>query len=493
MACALLLCAAPAYSDKHLLYNVLRDVSAIVWPAGTKVLSFENIEGIILLRGTLQGLVPPDTTGPLALDTGAGYLALDVGLARTLGIADSVAGADAVDLSQRPLPRLTIGGWSAERLEPVLTVDGEVVRRVSDRPVLGLIGQRPLGRCAVWIDYRAHVLALIPAADHAVEPGHAVTDTLWGPASGLAGAGAMPGATAASRRGSHAGAGPDGGATGTSATGTGASANGGATARDSALTRSRLLLAPALSASAIPVPFRLLGDGKILVRGAVSDPSPPAYSRPLNLLIDTGATKCVLFEDSLAAVVKHADAWPALRGLAAPTLIGTVAARIARVPVIELETTRAPLGVAGVDVGVIRSDLSQVLTHVTHEQIHGLIGYSFLKRFRLALDYPNRVLWLDSIPGYRDDRPNEYCHVGLQLEREGGAVMVTGVVEGSPAEGAGIRPGDEVVALDGADAHTLDLLDLTRRMEGDPGRPLTLVMRRNATERTVRLVRRRLL
>ena len=471
MAFGLLLTAAPAYSVNTLPGNVFVDVSKIVWPPGTEVLPFENIEGIILLRATLKGVVRADTTGPLALDTGAGYLALDVGLARTLGIADSVPNADAVDLAQRPLPRLSLGGWSAERLEPVLTVDGEVVRRVSDRPVLGLLGARPLGRRAVWIDYRAHVLALIPASDRAIEPGLAATDTLAGPPARLTGT-SLPGGTPAARAGSAA---------------------SGNAARDSALARSRALLAPALSANAIPVPFRLLGDGKILVRGAVSDPAPPDVSRPLNLLVDTGATKCVLFEDALAPAVQHADAWPALRGLAAPTLIGTVAARIARVPVIEVETADVPLRVSGVDVGVMRSDLSQVLSHITREPIHGLLGYSFLKRFRLALDYPNRVLWLDSIPNYRDDRPNEYCHVGLQLERQGGAVVVTGVVEGSPADTAGIRVGDEVVALDGVNARTLDLLELTRRMEGEVGRPLILVMRRNAVERSLRLARRRLL
>src|SRR5262249_49333332 len=156
-------------------------------------------------------------------------------------------------------------------------------------------------------------------------------------------------------------------------------------------------------------------------------PTPPRFSRPLNLLVDTGATKCVLFEDSLEPSVAHAASWPALRGLTAPTLIGTVEARIARVPLIEILATDGPVRAAGVDVGVIRSVLEQVVPRVPREHIHGLLGYSFLKRFRLALDYPHRILWLDPIPGYRDDRPNEYTHVGLQLERQGGAVVVMGV------------------------------------------------------------------
>ena len=447
---AMLLAADQAYSANRLAHKRLASHESIIWPRGTEVLRFENVEGIILLRGTLSGRLEADTTGPLALDTGAGYLALDLGLARILGLSDSTVTAEAVDLTDRPLPRLVLGGWTIDQLHPVLTVNGEVVRRVSDRPVLGLLGQRPLGDRAVWIDYREQVVAMIPAGPVTDEGGFSLADSIPDPRRERA-------------------------------------------ARDSSLARSHALLSGTLSARVTPVHFRLVGDGKILVHGAVADPVPPDYSRRLNLLVDTGATKCVLFEDAIETAVRHAGRWPSLRGLVAPTLIGTAAARIALIPVFEIEAARGRLREGAVDVGLIRSELSQVLSRVTHETIHGLIGYSFLKRFRVAVDYPNRVLWLDPIPNYRDDRPLEYCHVGLQLERQRGAVVVMGVVEGSPAARAGITLGDEVVALDGTRAQELDLLALTRRMEGQPGRRLTLVIRRNAIERTVRLVRRRLL
>ncbi len=446
----ILLEAGQAYPDKTIHHNAFHHSDSIVWPSGTEVLRFENVEGIILLRGTLKGQVEVDTTGPLALDTGAGYLALDLGLARVLGLADSAITADAVDLADVPLPRLTLGKWTIDQVGPVLTVDGEVVRRVSDRPVLGLLGQRPLSDRAVWIDYREQVVAMIPSDPVARGGDSTLTYAIGDPRFERA-------------------------------------------IRDSSLTHSQTLLSAALTDRAIPVHFQLVGDGKILVHGAVSDPVPPDYSRRLNLLVDTGATKCVLFEDAIETSVRYAGRWPALRGLTAPTLIGTATARIALIPAFEIEAARGRLREADVDVGIIRSELSQVLSRVTHETIHGLIGYSFLKRFRVTVDYPNRVLWLDPIPNYRDDRPLEYCHVGLQIERRGGAVVVMGVVEGSPAARAGITLGDEVVALDGTSAQALDLIALTRRMEGQPGQPLTLVIRRNAVERTVRLVRRRLL
>jgi membrane-associated protease RseP (regulator of RpoE activity) len=433
--------------------------AAIRWPAGTEVLHFENLEGIVLIHAGLRGRAGADTAGPLALDTGAGYLALDLGLAQLLGVADSAGATEAVDVAEHPLPRLILGGWTIDQTEPVLTVDAEVVRRVCDRPVLGLIGQQPLRDRAVWIDYREQVVALIPAGP--------IEDSKAPRASG-----------SADRQGEQLMA---------------ADSDRAGVSSDSALARSRALLAGVLTPRAVPVRFALVGDGKILVHGALSDPSPPHYSQRLNLLVDTGATKCVLFEEALEDRVDHADAWPALRGLSAPTLIGAAEARIARIPVIELDAVDGPLRLAAVDAGVIRSDLGQVLSRVTHEAIHGLIGYSFLKRFRVVVDYPDSVLWLDAIPGYQDDRPFEYCHVGIQLERQGGAVIVTGVAAGSPAARAGIARGDEVVALDGTLARPLDLVTLTRRMEGEPGRTLTLVIRRGTVERTHRLVRRRLL
>jgi hypothetical protein len=419
------------------------------WPPGTEIVHFENVEGMILLTMTLRG-GGRDTSGSFVLDSGAGYLALDLPLARALGIADSLSRAEAVDLSSAPLQRLSLGGWTMDQVEPVLTVDAAIIRRVTDRPVLGLLGQKPLGGRMVWVDYRDHLLAFVPA-----ESPDEIDQS-----------------SAADSFAAHV---------------------------DSAVTRSRRLVAGALSSKAIPVQFRLVGDGKILVRARVSDPQPPHWSRPLNLLIDTGATKCVLFADKIAGRVASSEAWPSLRGLSAPTLIGSVEARITRIPEIDIETagssrSRAAVArVRGVDAGLLTSDLAQVLSKVTGEPIHGLIGYSFLKHFRVAIDYPHSVLWLDPIRRYQDDRPFEYSHVGLQLERRDRSIIVTGVAEGSPASRAGIARGDELISVGGKQVRAIDLAEISRRMEGPPGTPLTLVTRRGSLEHTHRLVRRRLL
>src|SRR5205085_1760466 len=117
----------------------------------------------------------------------------------------------------------------------------------------------------------------------------------------------------------------------------------------------------------------------------------------LTLIFDTGATKTVLFEPELTERVPSARHWRSVSGLVAPTLTGSPDARIAVAPVFELEgeDTERPLRRANLDCAVITTELSNALSSAVGEPVSGLVGYSFFKRYRLAIDYPNRVLWLD--------------------------------------------------------------------------------------------------
>src|SRR5205085_1909824 len=132
------------------------------WPDGTRVLEFENLEGVILLQATLHGSGGRDTTGLLVLDTGAGYLALDDDLAIELGVAKAKRDEQRVELASGALRRLEIGGMQIDQVTPILTVDLDIVRRVTDRPVLGLLGQKLFSNYALSMDYQRNLVALIP-------------------------------------------------------------------------------------------------------------------------------------------------------------------------------------------------------------------------------------------------------------------------------------------------------------------------------------------
>jgi hypothetical protein len=388
------------------------------------VLRFEDLEGAVLVRAKLVSASGRDTSGVLVLDTGAGFLALDLGLARLLGIADSVPPTAAVDLAARPLARLELGGVQMDQVSPVLTVDAGVIRRVTGRPVLGLLGQGLFRDRVVVLDYLEGTLVLLPPENSPASPSPAVS--------------------------------------------------------------------LALSASAVAVPFRLVGDGKVLVPGWVTGRAGRPTGR-VTLIVDTGATKSVLFRATLDRRLPGWTAWPALRGLGAPTLTGDADAELVRVPGIEFRAAGGVAARSGVDAAVLSGDLGRTLAADVGEPVDGLLGYSFLKHYRIAFDFPRGVLWLDPSRGDVVDRSEEYSHPGLQLESVGETVRVFAVADGSPAALAGIRVGDELVAIDGRSVSDLDVVTIARKLEGAPGSTLSLGLRRGLREWTCRLVRRRLL
>ncbi len=400
------------------------------WPDGAQVLQAEDLDGLLLVAARLHGITGRDTAGALVLDTGAGCLALDRHVAFALGLSDTLVSADEFELTPHPLARLELGALQFDQVTPVLTVDAEVVRRVTDRAVLGLLGQRPLAPYLVWIDYGAGTVALLPDA----------------PAR---------------------------------------------TGESPVITSRRLL--PALGPRARAVPFRLLGDGKLLVRARIEGVRRGAGAAELTLVLDTGASKTVLFEPALAERIPRSAAWPALRGLSAPTLFGSEDARVVRVPHLVLAALSGTVRADGVDAAAMSSELTDVLSRVVGEPVHGLLGYSFLRRFRIAIDLPRRLVWFEPLGVGRDARPYEYSHVGVQVERVEGALRIVAVATPSPASEAGLARGDEIESIDGATARGIDVITLLRRLEGPPGSRITLVVRHRGESRTVTMMRRQLL
>lgn len=387
-----------------------------------------------------------DTSGILVLDTGAGYLALSTSLIHWMRLSDSPV--EPMTFSSKPLQRLTISDYSQDVVGPVLGVDTEVIEQAIDRRVLGLLGYEPLASFAVRIDYRVDTLALIPIRRDGVS-------------------------AAPPRRG------------------TATDLAAGNASFHLARNASREALGPALGARSIALPFEILGDGKIVVTGragAETDGTDP----PLTLVLDTGATKTVLFTEALQRS-SGSRGWRQLHGLSAPTLYGSENAYITRIPRLAVTGAGESASADGVDAAVMESDLEKALSQAVQRPVDGLLGYSFLRRFRITIDYPHRILWLEPIAVGRDQRRDEYSHVGVQIERREGVLRVVAVAENSPAAAAGIAAGDELDGIDGTDASSLDVIEASRLLEGPPGSRVTLRIRRGTELHTYRLTRRTLL
>lgn len=76
------------------------------------------------------------------------------------------------------------------------------------------------------------------------------------------------------------------------------------------------------------------------------------------------------------------------------------------------------------------------------------VGYPVLSRFHLYTDYRGNGLYLIPDPAARD-QPFRRNRAGLGLEPAGDRQRVVLVAPGSPAEAAGWKVGDEIVAVDG--------------------------------------------
>ena len=71
-----------------------------------------------------------------------------------------------------------------------------------------------------------------------------------------------------------------------------------------------------------------------------------------------------------------------------------------------------------------------------------------------------------------------YGGIGVSLNEER---RITEIFEGSPAESGGVRPGDQIVAVDGTTVDGLTPPDLSQRVRGEPGTAVELTINREGT------------
>ena len=106
-----------------------------------------------------------------------------------------------------------------------------------------------------------------------------------------------------------------------------------------------------------------------------------------------------------------------------------------------------------------------------------------------ALDAHSRYLDKDALRDLGRENTGEYVGIGIEVEGNRDQLRVVAAAEGSPADRAGIKPGDVLVAVDGMSVAGMLNEDVARRMHGAPGTVVAVgVARRNRIE-TLRITR----
>ena len=122
----------------------------------------------------------------------------------------------------------------------------------------------------------------------------------------------------------------------------------------------------------------------------------------------------------------------------------------------------------------------------------GNIGSAILRKFKVTFDYSRKVMILESNKFFGDAYDVDMTGLVLASESPGFEVVrVNRVLEGTPAAEAGLRQGDEIIAVDSRPAVELGLAKL-REMFKQPGRSYSLKFKRGADTLSAEIKTRRL-
>ncbi len=88
------------------------------------------------------------------------------------------------------------------------------------------------------------------------------------------------------------------------------------------------------------------------------------------------------------------------------------------------------------------------------------------------------LLTVEIVERDKKNADGRYVGIGVVVDLVDGHPMLKKVIDGGPAQEAGLKDGDQVVALDGIDTSTWNIEQMAEALKGKEGEPLTLTVRR---------------
>lgn len=125
----------------------------------------------------------------------------------------------------------------------------------------------------------------------------------------------------------------------------------------------------------------------------------------------------------------------------------------------------------------------EVFTHVAARYVDSLDAPAMYRKAVDGMLYELEDPYTTILPPDKLGRLNEttsgnYAGVGVQVDVRDGWIVVIAPTPGSPAERAGVQPGDRIVEVNGRSAQGWTLDEATRSFRGDPGTSLAIRIER---------------
>lgn len=129
----------------------------------------------------------------------------------------------------------------------------------------------------------------------------------------------------------------------------------------------------------------------------------------------------------------------------------------------------------------------EVVARVRNDYIDSIADEELFRRAAVGLareieDPYSVVLAPDAVRRLRETSTGQYPGIGVELDLRDGSVVVIAPIAGTPADSAGIEPGDRIVQVDGKSTIGLAIEEVQQRMRGPHGSSVRLTVERGDAE-----------
>ncbi|WP_240671024.1 pepsin/retropepsin-like aspartic protease family protein [Lacibacter luteus] len=194
----------------------------------------------------------------------------------------------------------------------------------------------------------------------------------------------------------------------------------------------------------------------------------------LNLYFDTGAGLCVLMSEQLMKDSALLSKNKKSVNTQVEGLIGKINMRLTTIKKMRIGKYRF----SKVPIHVYNDSLNVL----GYPSVAGLLGSDLLRRFNIVFNYPERLIHLT--PNSHMNDAFDYSYTGMNYYFIDGKVLITEIQQGSPAEQAGLMPGDVIFGIENNFSNNINQYKLLLQ---HPGQKLRILIFRNTVPHMIEL------